>query len=313
MIVAIMDLGTNTFHLMVASVEKNNLKILYKTKVAVKLGENGITSNLIGDKAFRRGVNAMKRFSKTIEKFHPAKVIAIGTAAIRNAKNKKKFLQSILHETGIEVKVITGLQEASLIYQGVKQAVEMNEQKSLIMDIGGGSIELIIADQKKIYWKHSFKLGAALLLEKFKPSDPLTKKEFRQIIDYLEDELKRLIVAANKFHPQILTGSSGSFETFADMISWQFYKPGILKNKTAYEFNLQDYRSVYNLLLKSTTSERKKMKGLIAMRIDMIVIAAIIVTFVLQKLKINRMILSAYALKEGILWETKNKIIVSKI
>jgi len=306
MTVAIMDLGTNTFHLLIAKVEKHDLQILYKSKIAVKLGENGISAHRISAKPFKRGVSAMKRFGKIAAFYQPEKIIAVGTAAIRNALNKKEFLNAIEKESGIRVKVISGIREAQLIYEGARQAIRIGSGKTLIMDIGGGSVEFIIADGKKIFCKHSFELGAALLLEQFKPDDPLKPAQLKKIRKYLGETLQPLFDACEKYQPDSLTGSSGSFDTFAEMISYRFYKPGILRNATTYEFKMEDYYAIYNLLLFSTTAERTKMKGLIAMRIDMIVIAAIILTFVLEKLNIKKMKLSTYALKEGVLYKLIN-------
>lgn len=302
MTVAIMDLGTNTFHLLIVRQHKKQLTILYKTKTPVKLGENGITSGYISEKSFKRGVSVMKNFGRKIKQYNPSKIIATGTAAIRNAKNKKQFLDAIYKESGIKVKVISGIKEAKLIYEGVKHAIKPIIQRSIIMDIGGGSVEFIIADNKKIFWKYSFKLGGALLLEKFKPSDPITKTELNELTGYLQKALVPLFNAAKLHQPHALIGSSGSFDTFAEMIAWKFYSPSMLKNKTTMLFNLHEYAAIHNQLLYSSTSERKNMKGLLPMRIDMIVIASILLTFVLEKLSIKEMHLSTFALKEGVMF-----------
>jgi len=306
MTVAVLDLGTNTFHLLIVKHDADGTRILHKSKAAVKLGEGGITSGAIAEIPFRRGLSAIKRFHEIIIRHSPEKIVALGTAAIRNASNSDAFLKSIEAASGIQVQIIDGMKEASLIYLGVKQAIAMGAGKSLIMDIGGGSVEFIIADADQVYWKHSFELGAALLLEQFSLSDPLAREELDAIQQHLENKLQPLLEAAAIFKPATLIGSSGSFDTFAEMIAYRFYKPGILKNKTSYDFKMEDYRAIHDQLIFSTTEERKKMKGLIAMRVDMIVIAAIILTFVLDKLKIKDMRLSTYALKEGALWKILN-------
>src|SRR4051812_26505417 len=172
--IAIIDLGTNTFNLLVVEVSERGFKEIYGTKLSVKLGEGGINKNYITAKAFERGIDALKKYKKTIRRYKAERVVALATSAIREASNGDKFINRVKVETGISIKKISGNEEAGLIYLGVRKAVKMSDKKSLIMDIGGGSTEFIIADERKIYWKKSFLLGAARLLEKFNPSDPIT-------------------------------------------------------------------------------------------------------------------------------------------
>jgi exopolyphosphatase / guanosine-5'-triphosphate,3'-diphosphate pyrophosphatase len=201
MTVAVLDLGTNTFHLLIVQQEDQGTTILHKSKAAVKLGEGGITTGAIAEVPFRRGVMTIKRFQEIMRNHSPEKVVALGTAAIRSASNSDAFLKSIETEAGIHVQIIDGMKEAELIYLGVKQAIDMGSEKSLIMDIGGGSVEFIIADKEQLYWKYSFELGAALLLEKFCPSDPLTQEELSAIQQHLENTLQPLMKLLHFFIP----------------------------------------------------------------------------------------------------------------
>ncbi len=179
----------------------------------------------------------------------------------------------------------------------------MNDSPSLIMDIGGGSTEFIIANKGKIFWKRSFLLGAARLLEKFKPSDPIRETEKKKIENHLEENLQPLYDAVKKFPVEELIGSSGSFDSLAEMIAYKYYDIGLLKGITEYDFNLDDCEKIYDIILKSTTEERLHMKGLAKMRVDMIVVSAIFVDYIFQKLSLKKMRLSRYSLKEGVLWE----------
>ncbi len=183
----------------------------------------------------------------------------------------------------------------------------MSSENSLIIDIGGGSTEFIIANNKRIVWKQSFLLGASRLLEKFKPSDPITNEELEAISKYILKELEPLVEALRISPINELIGSSGSFDSLAEMIAHRFYTPTILDNKTEYIFNLDDCETIYQDVIKSTKEDRLKMKGLIAMRVDMIVIASIIVNLVLKTFNIKKMRLSTYSLKEGVLWLIMNE------
>jgi exopolyphosphatase/guanosine-5'-triphosphate,3'-diphosphate pyrophosphatase len=310
MIVAIIDCGTNTFHLLIIDVNKNgDCKSLYKAKMVVKLGEGGIHENIIREIPYKRGLAALKNFSEKCLSYKIEKRIALGTAAIRNAKNGKKFLADAEKLTGIDVRLIDGNREAELIFKGVSIAIDLPDDPVLIMDIGGGSVEFIIAAKTKILWKKSYKLGASLLLEQFKPSDPLTISEKKKLIAHFKVNLLSLQNACKKFKPQMLIGSSGSFETFAEII--ESAKRGNWRSKKHYAFDLDKYKATHNMLIISTIAERLKMKGLVKMRVDLIVMASLLLTYVIDKCKIKKMLLSSYALKEGILNETIESLIKS--
>lgn len=307
--IAIIDLGTNTFHLLVIEAGQNGgWRKLLHNRITVKLGQKGIDKNVIANAPFNRGINALEKFAASI-KFHKIKrVYAFGTAALRSASNGADFLNLTRSRFGIDVKIISGKQEAELIYLGVQQAVKLGKEKSLIMDIGGGSVEFIIADNKKAYWKGSYKLGAALLIEKFKPLDPVSVGQIKQISKFFDTELKSLFVACEKYKPIQLIGSAGSFETFSSMIRHRFPKAGSHYGKTEHPISLNHFNKLYEELIKSTVEERKHMRGLIKMRVDMIVMAGLLLNYVLQKIKIDRMIMSAYSLKEGAVYSVLNDI-----
>lgn len=301
---AIIDLGTNTFNLLVAeALSDNKFKTLYETKISVKLGEGGIGKGYIADAAFERGINAVIEYNTIIKKYAVEKVLALATSAVRGASNGMAFVEKIKQETGIEALVISGEREAELIYEGVCQAATMNDEKSLIMDIGGGSTEFVIANEKEIFWKYSFLLGAARLLEKFNPSDPITPGEISDLTNYLTTELQPLFEAAKKYPITELIGSSGSFDSLAEMVAVRYYSPDILSGKTEFEFHLEDVKAIHNAILKSTKQERLNMKGLIEMRVDMIVVSSILLDVVLNTLAIQKFRLSTYSLKEGVMKE----------
>ena len=193
--IAVIDLGTNTFNLFIAEINSDkSYTNLYQTKLSVKLGEGGIDKGFIAPVPFQRGIDTINIYKETISKYNVEKVFAYATSAIRTASNGKEFIDKVKEETGYEVEIISGDKEAELIYYGVRSAVVLTDSLSLIIDIGGGSTEFIIANKEKIYWKQSFLLGASRLLEKFKPSDPITDKELQQIINYFKIQLQKYII-----------------------------------------------------------------------------------------------------------------------
>ena len=307
--IAVIDLGTNTFNLFVAEIiSSSEHKKIFKTKVPVKLGEGGMAKSKIATAAFARGMDALRKYKKLMDDFNVEQIFAFATSAIRSASNGKKFVDTAKKEMGITINVISGEREADFIYKGVSHALEIGQDASLILDIGGGSNEFIIATSETVLWRQSFDLGVSRMLEKFKPSDPISEAEIKKMEKYFESELATLFEAVQNNPVKELIGSSGSFDTFADMIAHKFHSPEILKGKTEYEFNVSEFSEIHNQLLKSTKAERMQTKGLVEMRVDMIVIGSVFVNFILTKLQLNKMRLSTYSLKEGVLHELMSKL-----
>lgn len=307
--IAVIDLGTNTFNLLIVeTAEDQAYNIIYNNKLPVKLGKSGIDKKEIRPDAITRGMNALERHMNTIQEYKANKICAFATSGIRSARNGEQFVKMINQRFGLEVEIISGDREAELIYHGVKQVVDMGDEKILILDIGGGSVELIIADKNTTYWKKSYPLGVARLLAKFKPSDPISIEEIEFISNYLEERLSDLFEEFRKHKITTMVGASGSFETIAAMIraddpSFES-ETGTIPESV--EIDLTDFENLYQKLINSTLKERKQMKGLESMRLEMIVVATLIVKFILQKLKISRLVQSNFSLKEGVIYELLN-------
>ncbi|MBK9402121.1 MAG: exopolyphosphatase [Bacteroidetes bacterium] len=301
--VAVIDCGTNTFNLLVAEKKGDGWKFLCRRKRVVKLGSQGIRNRLIGPIPAQKALAALMDYKELINGYKVDKTIIHGTAALRDAINGPLFLEEIKRKTGFTIQLIDGDREAFLIYKGVQSAMTFPESCSLIMDIGGGSTEFILCNDEKIHWKKSFRLGAARLAETLAPSDPIRPKEVADLNKLLEKELESLLQACDKFKPERLIGSSGSFDTFANIILRKYNLK--LGRKTHYIFKLSEYRTLHRELLSSTYKERLRIPGMLKMRADMILLASLLLTFVLRKATINEIHLSTHALKEGILADLK--------
>ncbi len=299
---AILDLGTNTFHLLVADInDDHSFRVIYKAEEFVNLGEEGLTR--IGDNAFARGIEQIKKFREVIDVLNTAKIYGFGTAAIRTAINGDEFMVAIMKSCPIELKKISGDEEAQLIYLGVRQAVGLNQVPVMIMDIGGGSTEFILADQHQIFWKKSFALGAAALKKQFHTQEPISSLEQARLLSYLKDELSEVHEAVKHFSISHLIGASGSFDSIARMIHENFYSSPLSEGQTSTEIPLADFYKLCKILLHTTPDQRLQMKGLIWFRAPMIVVAALLTAFVIESCHIRKITRSAYALKEGVLWE----------
>ena len=302
--IAVIDIGTNSFKLMISRIRSNgDVNLIEKEKIPVKLGQGGFKDGVISEDAFDRGLQALKIFKEKIDLFEVDQIIAFATSAVRSSSNGDDFVRKVRENTGIDIRVISGDTEAELIYYGVRQALNLGSEKVLIMDIGGGSTEFIIADSKQIWWKHSFDLGASRLLEVVKPSDPIKSEEIKRLKNHLKENLSLLWAACEIYPVKILVGSSGSFDSMAEMIWHKFHTRENPLIKKDYQFNLKHLETIYKLILNSTIEKRLKMKGLAAMRVELIVMAVIFIKYIFKKVNLTEMHLSTYSLKEGILFD----------
>jgi exopolyphosphatase/guanosine-5'-triphosphate,3'-diphosphate pyrophosphatase len=299
--IGIIDLGTNTFNLLLAEVKEQHYTIFYKTKIAVKLGEGGITKGTIAQAPYQRGIDALTKYKAILVEKNITEFYAVATSAIRSANNGVFFAQEVEDKLGIKINIIDGDTEADLIYHGVKQAIDLESSPKLIIDIGGGSTEFIIANSEEIFWRKSYKLGAARLLETFNPANPINIENIATIDAYLEETLEEMLEMAEIYEVNCLIGSSGSFDTLAEMISCKNGSCDLWKKETQYQFLMTDYNGIQRTISESTLEQRLQMEGLIPMRADMIVIAVVIINYILNRLIIHDLRLSSYALKEGLI------------
>ena len=304
-----MDLGTNTFHLLIAEAGINDPKELLHLYEPVKLGQGGINKGIIQPDAFERGIKTMEMFHQNMQRFDVGRVKAIATSALRSTSNGKDFIEQVKQKTGIEIETINGNREAAYIYNGVKTSGCLSSDNSLIIDIGGGSVEFIICNHENIGWKQSFEIGAARLMDKFHNSDPIAAGSITRLQEYLDDVLAPLFEAARDTSISKLIGSSGAFETFAEVMELEKGNTFDLKSIKYMEFDLHNFNLLTARLISSTHHERAATKGIIPLRVDMIVVASLITRYVMSKLQIDNIAMSMYSLKEGVLAELlQNKV-----
>jgi exopolyphosphatase/guanosine-5'-triphosphate,3'-diphosphate pyrophosphatase len=299
--IAVIDLGTNTFHLLITETGAPILPgNICKETIPVKLGEGGINQGFIQGDAFARGIKAMEKFAELIQKHRVTDIKAMATAALRSASNGQDFIAEVKRKTGIEIELIGGEKEAILIYKGVREAVNMGQTVHLIMDIGGGSVEFILCNAADVFWKKSYPLGAAKLMDMFHHSDPISVGDVESITNHFDQTLTELFEQCRIHQPAILIGSAGAFESFAELTARNFNPEQLELNTPSKEIGLDDFQRLANMLLASTHLQRSEMEGLIPLRVDMIVVATILTRYIISKLPITSLMLSDYSLKEGI-------------
>lgn len=296
-----MDLGTNTFHLLIAEGTVHDYHEVVHFHEPVKLGEGGINKGYIIPEAFERGINTMQKFLEQIASHQVQAVRAIATSALRSASNGADFISQVKAKTGIQIEIINGEQEAAFIYEGVRISGCLSAKNSLIMDIGGGSVEFILGNADHIIWKQSFEIGAARLMDLFHRTDPIPPASIEALDVYLEDKLADLFTAVTNHEVDTLIGSSGAFETFAELTEIDKGHSFNLKTTKNYSFDPNELLIETNKLVQSTHQQRAANKSIIPVRVDMIVVASLLTRFIIQKLAISKVTMCSNSLKEGVL------------
>lgn len=298
--IAIIDLGTNTCNLLIAEYRGKNYQIHYRGKEVVKLGKGGINKNQLTEDGLHRAISAIQKHHERLNQFGVSEVSIIATSAIRDAINKDWFQFELEAATGFDLQIISGEKEAELIFNGVKLAFAEIENNTLILDIGGGSNEFILTENGQPVWKQSFPLGMARIIEQIPLSDPITRDEITQINNWFVSGLDLLWERLKNIQPKVLIGCSGAFDTIVDLIDKT--DPGS-KVRIHQEIKPTDFERIYNQLIESTTAARNKMKGMESIRIEMIVPSVMFIKLVVDRLRINKIYQTDFALREGVLYE----------
>lgn len=292
--IAIIDLGTNTFNLLVAEKDGKNIHRILSDKEGVGLGLGGITKNLISSDAMERALTALTKFVNISNNFLVDEIFAFGTSALRNATNAQELIKKAKEILNLNIQVISGLREAELIYKGVASGYQFHEP-TLIMDIGGGSTEFILANDQGVEKAQSFEIGVSRIYQLFEMNDPMSETNQIEVVNYLENGTGDFF---DQMKCDILIGASGSFETF--------YKIAYNKEFPDAEFIRMPIKDVYESLEKiicSTQKERDANPLIIPIRKKMAPLAAVKTKWIISKLDIQELVISPFALKEGVLSE----------
>jgi exopolyphosphatase/guanosine-5'-triphosphate,3'-diphosphate pyrophosphatase len=289
---AVIDLGTNTFNLLIADTQTR--QILFQTKEGVALGMGGINEQRIGTAALMRAFAALRQFKAHCDQWQVQEIQAIGTSALRDATNAHEFLDKVQNELQFSIEIITGQREAELIYKGVQLTYDF-AQPALIMDIGGGSTEFIAATAQGPYLAQSFDIGVSRLFQAFDFSDPFTIQDIQKVESFLEDKCGAFF---KQPLPEVLIGSSGSFETFYELMEESIFD----SKSNAIEVDSNRFAHMLEQIIASTQAARDQNPHIIAIRKKMAPLAAIKTRWVLHKAQITQILISPYSLKEGVLF-----------
>jgi len=293
---AIVDLGSNTFHVIIGTISDNTLHILHKERIYVHLGEGGLGH--LRDSAIQRGIDALLQFKQIVKEHEVSKVVCIGTAALRSAQNSESFTEAAFLNTGWNINIIDGRQEAAYIHHGVQLIHPKQENTTLIMDIGGGSVEFIISDVHGIHWKNSYNVGILELFNRFHGNDPYTESTLQDLLEYLKNTFQEVAAQCRTHSVAHLVGASGTFDVLARLATAD------ADNWTDVSFDIVNRLFSQSKFLDA--NERLELKEVPRARAQYIVEALALIQAVREIHSFKSLSVSRYALKEGALSDVLN-------
>ena len=319
-IIAAIDLGTNSLHMVVVKIDATlpAFTIIAREKETVRLGDRDLTTGDLKPEIVQKAIAALGRFQKVAKTFNAETIVAVATSAVREAPNGKDFLHKIAVDLGLSVDLISGQEEARRIYLGVLSGMEFNNQPHMIVDIGGGSTEIILGDSNEPRTLTSTKIGAVRLTSELITTDPIANHEFHYLQAYTRGMLERSVeeVLANlKFGEKPrLVGTSGTIETLALINAREKlgYVPSTLNG---YQLSLLDLREWVNRLRTLTNVERSAIAGMPEKRSEVILAGAVILQEAMTLLGVESVTICERALREGVIvdWMLAHGLIEDKL
>lgn len=304
---AVIDMGSNSIRLMIATVEDGKLKCATKHLAMTRLGAGVDATKTLSEASMEATMLAVADFKKLAETEGATLIGAFATSAVRDAVNGEAFAKRTLEKTGVVVTILSGSEEAELGYKGVLTGVSdsLKSQKFLIIDIGGGSTELIVGTTEGILYRHSFNVGTVRMTGKHIVSDPISEKEDDTLKTDVSNILSEGIAAVKALSPTVAIGIGGTATTFGAMdIQMTTYERERVHNLKVTRGHLKD---IVLALKEATVSQKKTMAGLMPKRADVIYAGGVILEHLLEQIDLDAFYVSDYDNLEGILVE-KNLI-----
>ncbi len=306
-VIASIDIGTNSFHMVIAAVNNRSmLDIISRDKEVVRLGSSGADMKYLQPDAIERGIRTLKNFV-SIARSSNADIRAVATSAVREALNQEDFLLKAKIETDVNIEVVSGTEEGRLIYLGAIHALPIISKQTLVIDIGGGSTETIIAKDGTIKYVHSEKLGSIRLTRRFFNGDRIAQSQVDECRDYIKCEWAPILNKVKSIGFECVIGTSGTITNIVAMavLATKQIVPDVLNGVTVPANDV--LRTIEQILKCSTTKEIAAIPGIDPDRADIITAGAIILEQAIVNLNIEKITLSSYALREGILFDTLEK------
>lgn len=319
-ILAAIDIGTNSIHMVVVQIDPAlpTFTIIAREKETVRLGDRDPETGNLTQEAMKRAFAALQRCQELAKTFNAEQVVAVATSAVREAPNGRDFLKQINSELGLFVNLISGQEEARRIYLGVLSGMEFNNHPHIIIDIGGGSTELILGDSHEPRSLSSTKVGAVRLSAEFVTTDPISNSELQYLQAYvrgmLERPIEELLAHLEDGEQPRLVGTSGTIETLATIHAKE--KLGIVPNPlNGYELSRKDIKEILKHLAPMSYAERAAIPGMSERRSEIIVAGVVTLLEAMTLLGAETLTICERALREGVIvdWMLSHHLIEDRL
>jgi exopolyphosphatase/guanosine-5'-triphosphate,3'-diphosphate pyrophosphatase len=298
--IAALDLGSNSFHLLVADVHPDGtFEAVAREKEMLRLGDDVTRNGRISSAAADRAVATVRRLKQLADALGATEVLAKATSALRTAANGSEIVDRIEAEAAVEVEVISGLEEARLIFAAVRASVVIDPPPALGVDIGGGSVELMIGDAAGLRWAESLPLGVGRLTEEFVRNDPPPKQERKRLEDRIRAALEPLLPDVVSRNPRMCVGTSGTITDLARMVvaARTGEVPAVANGLQVTRAELHD---LHDRIIHSKVADRRRMPGLDEKRAELLPAGSTLLATALDIFDVDSVTISDWALREGI-------------
>jgi exopolyphosphatase/guanosine-5'-triphosphate,3'-diphosphate pyrophosphatase len=294
---AAVDIGSNSVRLKIARLIGRRLREVHADREVTRLGESVYRSNLLSPEAMADTIKVLRRFHRAVQEAGADTVRAVGTSALRDARNAKAFLEWVRSTTGWKVEIISGLEEARLIHLGLVSSLRVNAAPVLMIDLGGGSCELTVSVKSHIRDTVSLPLGAVRLTNEFLHHDPARKLEMQQLRRFVEREIGRITERITRARPKVVLATSGTAAALSAVCH------GLEKTKGSRSavVSRRQMRRIAKLLDRMPIAERQKLPGVGPRRAEIIVAGAAVYAEILERCQLSGFRYSALGLRDGLL------------
>jgi exopolyphosphatase/guanosine-5'-triphosphate,3'-diphosphate pyrophosphatase len=297
---AAIDVGSNSVHMVVADVSPSgHIQVVDRVKEMVRLGRRTFTTGRLAPGAMDLAVHALGTFARLARVRGVERVRAVATSAVREARNGAAFVRRLRRDTGLMVRVISGPEEARLIFNAARHALGLEGGPHLLVDVGGGSVELVLVQDTRPIWLRSLPLGVARLTERFLGSDPPSRGQIRRLEEHLDRTVGPLMARVRHAGVHRAVGTSGTVNTLVGMArAGRGQDPARLHGATASAKEIARLRA---RILGTSAATRTDLPGMDAKRVDLMPAAAILVDFLLRRSGASELMACTWALREGLL------------
>ena len=304
--IAVIDIGTNSMRLMLCKIEGNFIANKEKEIMITRIGKDVSKTGMITEKSFSRNIDALKYFKNKANRYGAEEVYAIATSAVRDALNGGAFVADAKSQAGVDVMIISGDEEAELGLRGVMSEIQNPQETVLVIDIGGGSTELVLGSKEKTEYKVSISAGAVRMTEQFITGNPIRNEDVENMKNRLNELFKEPLEHLGKTRIDRVVAIGGTATTIAAM----FYNMSIYDPETVHNtiINSKYIESIFNKLKDMSVEERWNVKGLQKERADVMPSGIFILQHIIEGLKRDSLVVSENDNLEGII----EKYVLSK-